>query len=83
MSDMTNEFVVRMGTFFVLIGVGIFILFIASEFSGNANFDYLFWSVLCVAVGFMMRRRKPPKPPTDRFSYVRKLRTKKHPEKRK
>ncbi len=82
-SNMTHEFVARMGTFFLLIGVGIFILFIASEFAGNANFDYLFWSVLSVTVGIMMRRRKPPKPPSDRFSYVRKLRTSKHPKREK
>jgi hypothetical protein len=78
---MQGEFISRIGTFFLLLGAGIFILFIASEFSGNANFDYLFWSVLCVTIGFIMRRRKPPKPPSDRFNYVRSLRNRKHPEK--
>lgn len=78
MSSMVNEFIVRMGTFFMVIGVGIFILFIASEYAGQTNFDYLFWSVLSVTVGILLRRRRPPRPPSGRFSYVRKLRESRH-----
>ncbi len=77
---MINEFIIRIGTFFVLIGVGIFILFVASDYAGKTNFDYLFWSVLAVTVGIMLRRRRPPKPRSERFSYVRKLREGKHPK---
>jgi hypothetical protein len=80
---MVNEFIVRMGTFFLVIGVGVFILFIASDSAGKTNFDYLFWSMLSVTVGIMLRRRRPPRPPSDRFSYVRKLREGKHPKKEK
>ncbi len=71
---MIRKFIVRIGTFFVLIGVGIFILFIASDSAGKTNFDYLFWSVLSVTLGLMLRRRKPPPPPSERFSYIRRLR---------
>jgi hypothetical protein len=71
---MLKEFIVRIGTFFILIGVGVFILFIASDYADKTNFDYLFWSVLSVTVGIILRRRKTPPPPSDRFSYVRKLR---------
>ena len=80
---MFNEFIIRIGTFFVLIGVGIFILFIASDSAGKTNFDYLFWAVLCVVIGLMFRRRKPPGPPSGRFGYVRRLRESKHPKKEK
>ncbi len=78
---MVNEFLIRIGTFFMLIGIGIFILFIASEFAGKTNFDYLCAAVLCVTVGIMFRRRKPPGPPSGRFSYIRKLREQRHPHK--
>ncbi len=78
---MFNEFIIRVGTFFLVIGVGIFILFIASEYANEANFDYLFWSVLLVTIGIMLRRRRPPRPPSGRFSYVRKLRESRHPKK--
>ncbi len=80
---MFNEFIIRIGTFFVLIGVGVFILFIASDYAGKTNFDYLCFAVLCVTVGLMFRRRRPPGPPSGRFSYVRKLREGKHPSKEK
>ncbi len=80
---MVNEFLIRIGTFFMLIGIGIFILFIASEFAGKTNFDYLCAAVLCVTVGIMFRRRKPPGPPSGRFSYIRKLREQRHPHKEK
>lgn len=80
---MFNEFIIRIGTFFLLIGVGVFILFVASDYAGKTNFDYLFWSVLAVTVGLMLRRRRPPRPPSDRFSYVRKLREGKHPRREK
>ena len=79
---MINEFIIRIGTFFILLGVGIFILFIASDYANQTNFDYLFWAVLAVTVGILLRRRKPPAPPSGRFSYLRGLRgqSKKHRE---
>ncbi len=80
---MINEFIIRIGTFFLLIGVGIFILFVASDYAGKTNFDYLFWSVLAVSVGIMLRRRRPPKPPSGRFGYVRRLRESRHPKREK
>lgn len=70
---MFKEFIIRIGTFFLLIGAGIFILFVASDYAGKTNFDYLFWAVLSITIGIMMRRRKPAPPPSGRFSYVRKL----------
>ena len=78
---MWKEFIIRIGTFFILIGAGIFILFIASEAAGKTNFDYLCAAVACVTVGVMFQRRKPPNPPSERFGYVRKLREQKHPSK--
>ena len=71
---MFNELIIRIGTFFLVVGSGIFVLFIASDFAGKTNYDYLFWAVLSVTVGFMLRRRRPPPPPSERFSSVRRLR---------
>lgn len=71
---MFSEFIVRIGTFLILIGIGIVILFAASDHSGQANFDYLFWAVLALTAGILLRRRKAPAPPSGRFGSLHKLR---------
>lgn len=71
---MLNEFIIRIGTFCIVLGVGILILFVASDYAGNANFDYLFWAVLSMTVGILLRRRKAPPPPSERFSSLRRFR---------
>ncbi len=80
-----EEFVIRVGTFFVVIGVGIFILFIASDYAHQTDFDFLFWSIISIAIGMLLRRRKPPPPPSGRFSSWHKWRerSKKHKEEKK
>ncbi len=69
-----NEFVVRIGTFFIVIGAGILILFIASDFAKQPNFDYFFLSMLIIGFGWLLRRRKPPPPSSGRFSIFRRMR---------
>lgn len=69
-----EEFILRIGIYFLVIGTGIFILFIASDFANNPNFDYLFWAVLVITVGILIRRRKPPPPPSGRFAFLKKMR---------
>jgi hypothetical protein len=71
---MLREFITRIGTFLILIGIGILILFLASDSAGAANFDYLFWAMLCVIAGFFLRRHREPPAPPDRFSVLRRLR---------
>ena len=69
-----EDFILRIGTYFLVIGTGIFILFVASDLANDPNFDYLFWSVLVITVGIMIRRRKPPPPPSGRFGVWKKWR---------
>ncbi len=73
---MVQEFIIRIGTFLMVIGVGIFILFLASDYANAANFDYLCFAVLAITVGIMLRRRKPPPPSSGRFALLRKMREK-------
>ena len=80
---MFKEFIIRIGTFFLLIGTGILILFIASDYAGKTNFDYLFWAVLSITIGWMLRRRKEPPPPSGRFSYVRRLKERRRSDREK
>ncbi|HEX2698506.1 MAG TPA: hypothetical protein VHM28_12420 [Anaerolineales bacterium] len=68
-------FVLRIGTFFLVIGVGIFILFIASNYAHQANFDYLCAAVTSVTIGILIRRRKAPPPPSGRFALWNRMRS--------
>jgi hypothetical protein len=76
-----QEFIIRIGTFLIVIGVGIFILFLASDYANAANFDYLCFAVVAITVGIMLRRQKAPPPPSGRFALWRKMRER--PEKTK
>jgi len=71
---MFREFLTRVGTFFILLGVGILVLFIASDSAGAANFDYLFWAMLAIIIGFFLHRNREPSPPADRFGVLRRFR---------
>jgi hypothetical protein len=70
-----DPLVVRVGTFFIVIGLGIFILFVASDMAEKPEFDYLFIAMLLIGIGWMFRRKKAPPPSADRFSYFRRMRT--------
>ena len=69
-----DDFIVRIGTFLMLLGAFFTIMFLASDFSDQTDFDWLFLGVLFLLVGFLFRRRAPPPPPSGRFSGVRKMR---------
>ncbi len=68
---MFREFIVRIGTFLILLGIGVLVLFVASDYAMQPNFDYLFWAVLAVTAGIMLRRLKAPPPPSGRFESLR------------
>jgi len=76
-------FILRIGTFFIVIGVGVFILFIASNYADKTNFDYLCLAVSAIAMGLLIRRRKPPPPPSGRFGLWRRMFGKKSKEEKK
>jgi uncharacterized membrane protein len=64
----------RVGTFFYVMGGGIFLIFVASDFAKQADFDFFFLSLLMVGVGWWLRRGKPAPPSAGRFAWWRKTR---------
>jgi hypothetical protein len=74
MENNEDPTVVRMGTFFLVMGVGVFILFVVSDLADKVDFDFLFISVLLIFLGFVFRRGKAPPPSAGRFSLVNKTR---------
>ena len=74
-----KDFIARVGTFFLLIGVGLIALFIASDASAKIvateRTDY---SLLCIAValffmGILFRKTAAPPQAAERFKYIKKL----------
>ena len=69
-----KEIVHRIGTFFLLVGIGLFIIFMASDAAQNVSFGYLCWSLILVIIGFVFRGQfKRSAPPSGRFSLVKRL----------
>ncbi len=62
----------RVGTFFYVIGGGIFLIFVATDFAEQPDFDFLFMSLVMMGVGWMLRRGKPGPPSAGRFAWWRK-----------
>ncbi len=69
-----GDFAARIGTFLILLGIFFFIIFIASDFANQPDFDWLFLGLLFQVVGIVLRRSAPPPPPSGRFSTLNRLR---------
>jgi flagellar biosynthesis component FlhA len=79
---MVNEFLIRIGAFFTLIGIGLIILFVATYLGNAPDFKYFFLGLISMFIGWRLSKRKAPPPPSGRFAYIRKMRenSKKHQE---
>jgi len=64
----------RIGSFLLLLGIFALILFLASDFINQPDFEWLFVSMLLIALGAGIRRRAAPPPSAGRFSKIRKIR---------
>jgi hypothetical protein len=73
-----KEFVHRVGTFFLLVAIGLLILFLLSEQAGGTNFEYFCWSTILFVLGFIFRSqyRKPASPASGRFGIFKRLKPK-------
>jgi hypothetical protein len=69
--DNEDPIIVRVGTFFLVMGGGIFILFVASDLAQQADFDYLFVAALLMGIGWVFRRGKAAPPSAGRFAWWR------------
>lgn len=67
--DSEDPFEVRMGTFFVVMGGGVFLLFVVSDVADQVDFDFFFISLILFVIGYYLRRSKAPPPSAGRFSW--------------
>jgi flagellar biosynthesis component FlhA len=70
---MINEFLIRMGNFFTLIGIGLMIYFAATYLGSAPDFKYFFLGIFSLFIGWRLSRRKTPPPQSGRFAYIRKM----------
>ena len=70
-----KEFIARIGTFFVLVGVGMMVFFILSEAAKVPTLSYFCWGTVLLTFGFIFRGqfKKPAGPPHGRFSIFGKI----------
>jgi predicted membrane channel-forming protein YqfA (hemolysin III family) len=69
-----KEILHRIGTFFLLVGMGLLVFFMLSEAAKTVTFSYFCWSLILMIVGFLFRGQfKRNAPASGRFSLVRRL----------
>ena len=69
-----KEIIHRIGTFFLIIGIGMLIIFALSESAGKTTFQYFCWSTLLVTLGFLFRAQyKRGTSPSGRFSVFKRF----------
>ena len=71
-----KDIIPRIGTFFVVIGIGTVLLFIISDIAEKVYFDFLFIGLFFTGIGFFLRRNAEKPPESGRFSYFKKMREK-------
>jgi hypothetical protein len=65
--------VARVGTFLLLVGGGLMVLFIGSEFSQEPDFNYFFLSLAAFFLGIFLRQRGRAPSENQRFQAYRKM----------
>ena len=69
-----KELTYRIGTFFLMVGIGLLVFFVLSEAAKNPTFQYFCWGTILLVVGLLARAqyRKSVKP-SGRFSLLKRL----------
>ena len=73
-----RELIYRIGTFFLMLGFGLVLLFIISDSADKVNFDYFCWGTILLVIGFIFRAQyKKSFESSNRFGSMRRLFSKK------
>lgn len=64
----------RVGTFFIIVGLGLLALFVASIQARMVSPALLGVGAGLIAIGMLFRRRAAPLPPSERFGTMRRMR---------
>jgi hypothetical protein len=69
---MEKSMLVRIGTFFIIVGLALLVMFVGSIMSKEIHGIYLFLSFSAFVVGFLLRRNRPVSD-SGRFGAIRRL----------
>lgn len=70
----SKEIIHRVGTFFLIIGIGLLLIFLLSEAGGETAFQYFCGSILLIVMGFLFRAQyKRSVTPSGRFGVIKRL----------
>jgi predicted membrane channel-forming protein YqfA (hemolysin III family) len=79
-----KEIIYRVGTFFLLVGLGLLVFFMMSEAAGQPTFSYFCWSIVLLIVGFLFRAQyKKAVESSGRFSILKRFKPKPKEQKKK
>lgn len=79
-----KEILYRIGTFFLLVGLGLLVFFFMSEAEARPMLGFFCWSMILLIVGFLFRvQYKKALPPSGRFGIFKRLKPKPKEEKKK
>jgi hypothetical protein len=70
LSVLNMETLHRLGTFFILVGLALMVMFVGTIMSREINVIYLFLSLAALFIAFLLRRNKPVNE-SGRFRIVR------------
>ena len=70
-----ENIVPRIGTFFIVIGVGSIVLFIVSDIANMVDFNYLSIGLLVTSIGVVLRKNARKPSPSGRFESLKKMRS--------
>ena len=71
-----KDIIPRIGTFFIVIGIGAILLFVISDIAETVYFDYFFLGLFFTGFCIYLRRDAEKPPTSGRFSYLKKMRNK-------
>jgi hypothetical protein len=77
-----KEIIPRIGTFFLVMGIGFILLFVASDLAETVYFDLFFIGLFLTGFGIFLRRKADPPPSSGRFETWRKLRSRENRKKK-
>lgn len=71
MEENSDPIIVRVGTFFMVLGGAAFMLFVTSDLADKVDFDFLFVAMVLLGIGWYFRRGKAPPPASGRFTWLK------------